>query len=242
MEKTAGARSDAVRAVTEAGSRLDTERFLEMVGGEFGGDMVFATSMGAEDQVLTDMIVRYAPQTHLITLDTGRLPAETYELIERTSERYGVTISQLHPDSEELRQLTDEHGPNSFYRSVELRKRCCYVRKVAPLRRELTKYRAWMTGMRREQSLTRQDIAIAEYDADNDAMKINPLLEWGHEEIWSYIRTHAVPYSALHDQGYPSIGCAPCTRAILAGESERAGRWWWEEPNQRECGLHVKRT
>lgn len=202
----------------------------------------FANSFGAEDMVLTDLICKHAPAIEIFTLDTGRLPAETYTLMQEAISRYGKRFTPYFPRHEAVEDYTRTHGPNAFYDSVELRKRCCHIRKVEPLQRALTGKKAWITGLRREQAPTRTDLGISEWDAGNGLQKFNPLIDWSNDEVWAYIRHHDVPYNQLHDRFYPSIGCAPCTRAIAVGEDIRAGRWWWENPQSKECGLHIKKT
>lgn len=199
---------------------------------------VLASSLGAEDMVLTDLIARQALPITVFTLDTGRLPEETYALIDRVRERYDIPIEVQYPDVRALEDYVRTNGVNAFYHSVELRRRCCAIRKTAPLARALAGRGAWITGQRRAQSITRSDIAIEEFDAEHGLPKFNPLAEWSEDEVWSYVSSHDVPVNPLHARGYPSIGCAPCTRAIEPGEDIRAGRWWWEDPEQRECGLH----
>ena len=204
---------------------------------------VFANSFGAEDMVLTDLICKHAPTIGLFSLDTGRLPEETYQLMQQTTAhygaKYGIGIQAYFPEAAAVEAYIRAHGPNAFYDSVELRKRCCQIRKVAPLKRALQGKKAWITGLRREQAPTRKDLADTEWDADNQLRKFNPLIEWTNSDVWAYIRHFDVPYNALHDKHYPSIGCAPCTRAISVGEDIRAGRWWWENPESKECGLHA---
>lgn len=200
-----------------------------------------ASSMGAEDMVLTDMIVRTGLPIEVFTLDTGRLPAETYELMQRVRDHYGLRIAVHYPEAAALEDFVREHGVNGFYTSSELRRRCCHVRKVAPLGRALAGADAWITGLRREQAATRDRIGHEAYDPDHGLYKLSPLAEWTEAAVWAYLRAGDVPYNALHDRHYPSIGCAPCTRAITAGEDVRAGRWWWEQPQGRECGLHPPR-
>jgi phosphoadenosine phosphosulfate reductase len=200
---------------------------------------VFANSFGAEDMVLTDLIARHAPGIEIISLDTGRLHQETYDLMQETADHYGIRIEVFFPRHDLVEDYLAERGPNAFYDSVELRKQCCNIRKLEPLKRALSGRKAWITGLRREQSPTRSDLAVSEYDAANGLQKFSPLLDWSQGEVWSYIREHGVPYNALHDRGFPSIGCAPCTRAVTVGEDIRAGRWWWESPATKECGLHV---
>jgi phosphoadenosine phosphosulfate reductase len=206
---------------------------------------VLATGFGAEGMVLIDLIARHALPIRIITLDTGRLPEETLALIDRVRERYRVSIDVHAPDTQALEAFVTENGVNPFYRSVELRKECCALRKNEPLRRALVGKGAWITGLRREQSATRNDVGFEEFDTLHALPKFNPLADWTSDEVWCYLRAHDVPYNALHDRGYPSIGCAPCTRAVQPGEDARAGRWWWEASEHKECGLHrraVQRT
>lgn len=204
--------------------------------------VVFANSLGAEDMVLTDLIAKHRLDIAMFSLDTGRLPAETYDLMQQVRERYALPLRVYFPDCALVEKYVGEHGANAFYDSVELRKRCCYIRKVEPLRRALEGKGAWITGMRREQAATRGSLEVAGCDEDNGLWKYNPLLEWSNAEVWEYIRANDVPYNKLHDRFYPSIGCAPCTRAVTPGEDIRAGRWWWEDAAGRECGLHVGKT
>lgn len=206
----------------------------------FHPKIAFASSFGAEDMVVIDMLMTLNPTARVFTLDTGRLPSETYSLMEAIRERYGLSIEVYFPQAATVETMVREHGVNLFYKSVENRKRCCGIRKVEPLGRALAGLDAWITGLRREQAVTRTEIQKVEVDADHGGIiKINPLADWTEEQVWTYIQTHHVPYNALHDQGYPSIGCAPCTRAVKPGEDPRAGRWWWENPETKECGLHV---
>lgn len=200
----------------------------------------FANSLGAEDMVLTDLIVKAGLPIEIFSLDTGRLPLETYDLIATVDRHYGLKLKLYFPQAEEVESYVRTHGINAFYESVTLRKACCYARKVEPLRRALAGKRAWITGMRAEQAATRGNLATREYDEGNGLEKFNPLADWSEKEIWTYIKTHGVPYNALHDKFVPSIGCAPCTRPISPGEDIRSGRWWWENPESKECGLHVK--
>ena len=199
-----------------------------------------ASSFGAEDMVLIDLIARHSLPIIVFTLDTGRLPEETHALIERTRERYQLSIDIYTPDAAILQSFVRENGINPFYRSVELRKACCGVRKTEPLHRALKGKGAWITGRRRAQSISREDVATQEFDDAHGVPKFNPLADWSNDEVWDYLRANGVPYNALHDRGYPSIGCAPCTRAVMPGEDPRAGRWWWEETEHKECGLHPR--
>jgi phosphoadenosine phosphosulfate reductase len=191
--------------------------------------------------VLTDLILKHAPKIEIFTLDTGRLPAETYDLIGKIKEHYGLNIRVYFPEATAVEAYVNQNGLNAFYESVDLRKSCCHIRKVEPLRRALKGKKAWITGMRREQAVSRQNLAESEFDADNGLQKFNPLIDWTEKEVWNYIRTNKIPYNALHDKFYPSIGCAPCTRSVTPGEDVRAGRWWWEQENGKECGLHVRK-
>jgi phosphoadenosine phosphosulfate reductase len=203
---------------------------------------VFATSFGVEDMVLLDLIAAHAPAIEVFTLDTGRLPEETYALMSAVREAYAVPIRIYFPEARAVERFVALNGPNAFYQSVVQRRECCHVRKVEPLTRALAGKKAWLTGLRREQSPGREKLAIRERDEANGLEKFNPLLDWANEEVWSYVRERGVPYNALHDRGYPSIGCAPCTRAVEPGADIRSGRWWWEESGSRECGLHVGGT
>ena len=206
----------------------------------FGTKVALSSSFGAEDMVLIDMLMQIDPRARVFTLDTGRLPQETYNVIDAARQKYGATIEVFFPQAEAVQQMVAGHGANLFYHSVENRKLCCGIRKMEPLGRALSGLAAWITGLRREQSVTRTDVHKIEWDGGNKLVKVNPLVDWSREDVWKYIRERNVPYNALHDRGYPSIGCAPCTRAVQPGEHERAGRWWWEHPETKECGLHVK--
>ena len=217
-----------------------TIELLADIAGRFA-PAALASSLGAEDMVLTDLIARHAPPIEIFTLDTGRLHAETYRLLQQIGEHYDLRVRVVYPDGVALERLVAEHGINGFFNSVASRKACCAVRKVQPLRRALAGKRAWITGLRRAQSLNRVSLPLQEYDAENGLEKFNPLAHWQEQEIWTYLHTFGVPYNALHDRGFPSIGCEPCTRAVTPGEDIRAGRWWWEEPEGKECGLHPVR-
>jgi len=202
------------------------------------GPAAFACSFGLEDVVLLDLIAKHSPGVEVFTLDTGRLPNETHALLDELRGRYSIPIRVYFPDAKLVEQWVEQNGPNGFYRSIAQRKQCCHIRKVLPLGRALEGKRAWVTGLRREQSQTRQALQAAEWDPANGLLKFNPLLDWTLDDVWSYVRTNRIPYNALHDRGYPSIGCAPCTRAVAPGEDVRAGRWWWEDASAKECGLH----
>jgi phosphoadenosine phosphosulfate reductase len=199
---------------------------------------VCASSLGAEDMVLMDLIVQWAPSIGIFTLDTGRLHPETHELIARAEQHFHRRVRVYVPDQGAVETYVRLNGINGFYDSIAQRKSCCQVRKVEPLQRALAGCRAWLTGMRREQSATRAGLPVSEYDAEHGVAKFNPLAEWSLEDVWHHVRTRGLPYNALHDRGFPSIGCAPCTRPVLPGEDLRAGRWWWESSEHKECGLH----
>ena len=203
------------------------------------GKIALSSSLGAEDQVLTDMILKIDPEARIFTIDTGRLPQATYDTISETMAKYSIKYDILFPEKEEVEIMEKENGPNLFLENIVKRKFCCEIRKIRPLRKHLSKLDAWICGLRREQSVTRTGVEKIEWDANFRLVKLNPLADWTEAEVWSYIRRNKVPYNKLHDFGYPSIGCGPCTRAVKAGEHPRAGRWWWETPDKKECGLHV---
>lgn len=217
---------------------LPAEDILRATLEMYGQHATFSTSLGAEDQVITHMLMQINPEANIFTLDTGRMFPETYELIERTEARYGMRIRVFFPDYKAVEEMVSTRGINLFYYSIENRKMCCHIRKIEPLKRALHGNKVWITGLRREQSPTRKDMCLAEWDEGNYIIKVNPLLEWTEKQVWDYIHEHNIPYNTLHDKGFPSIGCLPCTRAIEPGEDIRAGRWWWENPDSRECGLH----
>ncbi len=204
--------------------------------------VTFANSLGAEDMVLTDLIAKFQPDISMFSLDTGRLPPETYDLMSALRERYRVPLQVYFPDAAAVENYVAQNGVNGFYNSVENRKGCCYIRKVAPLKRALAGKQAWLTGMRRDQAVTRGSLEISSFDADHGLQKFNPLLDWTNAEVWEYLKQNDVPYNKLHDRFYPSIGCAPCTRSVTPGEDIRSGRWWWENPENKECGLHVAKV
>lgn len=230
--------SQNIDLLNEQWNRLSAEEILKKALSLFGGTITFATSLGAEDQVITFMLSKIDKSANIITLDTGRVFPDTYDLLHRTVNRYGIAIKSYFPDTMQVEEMVNNKGINLFYESIENRKLCCYVRKIVPLRRALQGKDAWITGLRREQSITRTDLKIVEWDAANGLIKINPLLKWTEAQVWDFIKVNDIPYNKLHDQGFPSIGCQPCTRAIKKGEDLRAGRWWWEMPDSKECGLH----
>jgi len=231
--------SAQIKTLQEELKNKGPEAVLARVGEVFGDSVLFASALGAEDQVITDIISRKGLKIPVITLDTGRLFNESYQLLEDIEKQYGIRVKLFFPDKDAVEAMTAEHGVNLFRDSVENRKLCCRVRKIEPLRRALSGYKAWICGLRREQSVTRNEIQTIEWDEANQIVKINPLADWTEAQVWEYIKNHEVPYNKLHDQGFPSIGCACCTRAVKRTEDVRAGRWWWEVPEQKECGLHV---
>ncbi|TLY77191.1 MAG: phosphoadenylyl-sulfate reductase [Gammaproteobacteria bacterium] len=204
------------------------------------GRVVYANSLGAEAMVLTDIIWSHVPEIDMFSIDTGRLHEETYELLEKLQRRYKRKLRVVYPEAQALESLVSAQGVNGFYQSLEARLACCHARKVEPFKRAITGYAAWVTGVRRQQSATRAQAQPVEWDASYGLHKVSPLFDWSEEQIWQYIRARKLPYNSLHDRQFPSIGCMPCTRAIQPGESRRAGRWWWEQPESRECGLHPR--
>ena len=217
---------------------LSTEQVIQFISEEFGPRVTFASSLGEEDQVITDIIAKAAPHMVVFTLDTGRLFQETYELLAKTQKRYPMPYEIYYPDTQSVEKMVAKKGINLFYESVDNRKMCCGVRKVEPLQRALQDVDAWISGLRRDQAITRRNIDIIEWDQANQKIKINPLAYWTLDEVRRYIRENKVDVNPLHHQGFISIGCACCTRAVKEGEDIRAGRWWWENLQQKECGLH----
>lgn len=228
-----------VNEIEQLESAASLTEALETISNFFPGKVVFSSSLGQEDQVITDAIFRSDLPIKIFTLDTGRLFNEAYELLERTTARYKKTIHVYFPDANDVEEFATTKGVNSFYESVENRKGCCHIRKVKPLNRALEGASVWITGLRAEQSDTRKDMPLIEWVEEKQLYKFNPLLHWSYEEVLDYIKEFYVPYNPMHDKGFISIGCAPCTRAIEPGEDPRAGRWWWEQ-SQKECGLHVQ--
>ncbi|OGG94730.1 MAG: phosphoadenosine phosphosulfate reductase [Candidatus Lambdaproteobacteria bacterium RIFOXYD2_FULL_50_16] len=206
---------------------------------EFGAERLgLASSFGAEDQLLTHWLVSLEPKARIFTLDTGRQFEETYDCFQRSKDKWGIEYEVYLPDGEALAQLLSEKGPCSFYQSVENRKECCYIRKVQPLTTALNELNIWVTGQRKDQAVTRGNLNEIEWDQVHQIFKLNPLCNWGEVMVWEQIKTHKIPYNKLHDQGFPSIGCQPCTRKVAPGDDIRSGRWWWESPEHKECGLH----
>jgi phosphoadenosine phosphosulfate reductase len=230
---------ERIQQLQTAAQGKSAEEIIALAESVFGNKVNFATSLGEEDQVITDMIARIAPSIEVFTLDTGRLFPESYELIAKTKAKYPqLNFKVYYPNTQAVEEMVNSKGINLFYESVDNRKLCCGVRKVEPLRRALANVDAWIVGLRREQAITRTDLQVFEWDAANNKIKINPLIDWSLTQVRDYIKKHNVDVSPLHAQGFVSIGCGPCTRAIKEGEDIRAGRWWWEQPEQKECGLH----
>jgi phosphoadenosine phosphosulfate reductase len=213
---------------------------LKMLCSMYPGKIIFTTSFSFEDQVITHILCSNKLEVKIVTLDTGRLFEETYKVLARTRERYNVPIEIYFPDANKVEKMVTEKGPFSFYESVENRIECCHIRKVLPLRRTLSGQKIWITGLRSEQSDTRANIKPVEWDERYKMVKYNPIYNWSFEEVKNFITKHNIPYNVLHDRGYPSIGCAPCTRAVAPGEDIRSGRWWWENNSKKECGLHTR--
>ena len=226
-----------IQHLNERMEELPLVEGLSLMANLFPGRVVFSSAFGQEDQVITDAIFKNDIGIGVFTMDTGRLFTETYELIDSTRNRYKKHIKIHFPDFNQVERLVSDKGMHSFYESVENRKECCYIRKVEPLNRALKGQKVWVTGLRAQQSQNRQSFNLVEWDEGNQIIKYNPLLHWSYEAMITYLKTHRVPYNKLHDKGFVSIGCAPCTRAIEPGEDARAGRWWWET-SKKECGLH----
>jgi len=229
-----------IRQVDAEPESHDALGILRAALSRFGERVALASSLGVEDQVLLHMMMQLGPRPRVFTLDTGRLPQETYDLIATTEEEYGIRFELVFPERKDLEQLAEIGGPNLFYNGIEHRRACCRTRKVLPLRRKLAELDAWVTGLRREQSPTRERVVRVEWDVEHGLVKLNPLVNWTTAAVWDYVRANAVPVNRLHGCGYQSIGCAPCTRPVKPGEEVRAGRWWWERPEHKECGLHVR--
>ena len=199
-----------------------------------------SSSFGLEDQILTHMMLSLDKKARIFTLDTGRLHPQTYDVMDATNLKYEINVDVYFPNNTKIEELYKKQGVNGFYESIQNRKTCCFVRKIEPLKRALNELDVWITGLRISQSVTRENLNIVEYDEVNKVIKVNPLLNWSEEEVWEFVKKNKIPYNSLHDEGYPSIGCAPCTRAIEIGAGVRSGRWWWENPEHKECGLHLK--
>lgn len=223
-------------------AKAEATEVLAYFAGEFENKICLSSSMGPEDQVLMHMLIKINPQFRIITLDTGRLFPETLNLIHKTNKDYNTNMDVLFPDYKQVEKMVREKGMNLFYESVENRKLCCHIRKIEPLKRALRDMDAWITGIRKDQTLNRFNTQMVEWDETHNIVKINPLYRWTEKMVWDYIHANNIPYNELHDKGFPSIGCQPCTRAVAPGEDTRAGRWWWEDQGHKECGLHVKET
>ena len=232
---------EEVHAANRELEDASAQEVLEWGLERFGSRMALSSSFGAEDVALIDMLWRIDPKARVFSLDTLRLPTETYTVMDQIRARYSLDLEVFYPKLDSVAAMTEEHGFNLFYKALELRHLCCGLRKVEPLGRAMETLDAWVTGLRRDQAATRANVMKVELDeAHGNRIKLNPLADWSSEQVWEYIREHKVPYNELHDNGFPSIGCAPCTRAVEPGEDPRAGRWWWEsDPNAKECGLHV---
>ncbi|MES2776723.1 MAG: phosphoadenylyl-sulfate reductase [Bacteroidota bacterium] len=229
-----------ITALQQKTAGLSIQETLALLSGQFPGQVTFSSSFSFEDQVISHDILANNIPISIFTLDTGRLFAETYSVWSSTNTRYSTSIKAYYPDASHLEKFIVQNGPNAFYESVENRKSCCHIRKVEPLKRALAGNAVWVTGLRAEHSAARHDLQQFEWDATNNIIKYHPILHWSTEDVKAYISEHNIPYNPLHDRGFVSIGCAPCTRAIKPGEDFRAGRWWWEDADKKECGLHEK--
>ena len=229
--------------ISELNKRFEkatAEEVLSYFLKEYKNKIALSSSLGAEDQVLIDMISKIDKETKIFTLDTGRLFQETYNLLEKTNKKYNINIEVYFPDTSHVEKMVSDKGINLFYESVENRKLCCHIRKMESLKRAFDGLDMWVCGLRRNQSITRYSTPLVEWDDNNNMIKLNPLFNWTEEQLWDYIKKNNVPYNVLHDKNFPSIGCQPCTRAVERGDDVRSGRWWWEEPENKECGLHNK--
>ncbi|MDR2776238.1 MAG: phosphoadenylyl-sulfate reductase [Tannerella sp.] len=222
------------------GRDTQPEELLSRFIDEYGNRIALASSLSLEDQVLTDMIVKIRPSARIFTIDTGRLFPETYSLIDKTNQTYNIRMEIYFPERKPVEEYVRQNGVNAFYESIDKRKACCHVRKIEPLLRSLSTLDVWICGLRQEQSVTRLSADLIEWDSAHQLIKINPLVRWQERDVWDYIKKHRVPYNVLHNKDFPSIGCQPCTRAVSQGEDVRAGRWWWENPEHKECGLHKR--
>jgi phosphoadenosine phosphosulfate reductase len=231
---------DKIASLNQQLAGADAIGLLSFFLTEYKERIALSSSLGLEDQVLTEMVCFIDPTVKIFTLDTGRLFPETYDLIHRTNQKYGMQMQVYFPEAQKVEEMVHSKGINLFYNSIEDRKLCCHTRKIEPLKRAFAGLDVWICGLRRDQSITRSDMQPIEWDENNGLIKLNPLIDWSEEKVRAYIKAHNIPYNPLHDHDFPSIGCQPCTRAILPGEDLRAGRWWWENPDTRECGLHKR--
>ncbi|PLY10679.1 MAG: phosphoadenylyl-sulfate reductase [Arcobacter sp.] len=232
-----------VKKIEELNKKLKDYSAVEILKyflNEYKNEAALSSSFGAEDQVLTHMMLNLDKDANIFTLDTGRLPYETYSVMDNTNLKYNIKVNVFFPKSEDVEELYKKQGINGFYESIDNRKSCCNVRKIEPLKRALKPLKIWITGLRAAQSVTRVEMPLVEWDDNFQVIKVNPLISWSEDDVWDFIKENKVPYNKLHDKGYPSIGCAPCTRAVKEGEDIRSGRWWWENPEHKECGLHAK--
>lgn len=234
------ANEELAKQLNESLKDSTPEEILAYFLPKYNDRIALASSLGLEDQVLTAMIAKIKKDARVFTIDTGRLFPECYQLIDRTNDKYDIKIEVYSPEHTGVEKYVRENGVNAFYQSIEKRKACCHCRKIEPLLRALSTLDVWICGLRASQAVTRTNINVVEWDANNGLIKVNPLAKWSEEDVWKYIKENRVPYNKLHDQGFPSIGCQPCTRAIEPGEDIRAGRWWWEDPEHKECGLHKR--
>ncbi|WP_240894411.1 phosphoadenylyl-sulfate reductase [Parapedobacter sp. SGR-10] len=218
---------------------LDAQQIVRYISDRYGEKTVFSTSFGIEDQVITHLLAENQTKASIFTLETGRLFPETYYVWNRTLEKYKLPIKAYYPNTAAVERMVTEKGPSSFYESVENRKECCYIRKIEPLKRAIQGFEVWITGIRAEQSANREDMDFVEWDEANRIIKVHPLFHWTLTDVEDFLKLYNIPYNPLHDKGFPSIGCQPCTRAIQPGEDFRAGRWWWEDRSKKECGLHA---
>lgn len=235
---------EQIEALNKQFEGATPQEVLAWFVGQYNGRIGLASSLSIEDQALTAMLCgigQVGQDVRIFTLDTGRLFPETYSTLSRTNEQFGIKVEVFFPDHTAVEQMVNSDGINLFYQSVEQRKKCCSVRKIEPLKRAFKGLEVWICGLRREQSPTRADMQVVEWDEGNQMLKINPLIDWTEEQTWAFIKQNGIPYNQLHDRGFPSIGCQPCTRAVEKGEDIRAGRWWWEDPMHKECGLHKGR-
>ena len=233
-------KTEEIQELNKEFENQSPEKVLKYFIEKYKERICFASSLGAEDQVLTHMIAGISKSTKIFTLDTGRLFPETYSLIDATNKKYGIKINTYFPDYNKVQTMVNDKGINLFYDSLENRKECCNTRKIEPLKRAFDGMEVWICGLRSEQSVTRFTAKMIEWDEQNKLIKLNPLVKWVEKHVWDFIKQNNIPYNELHDKGFPSIGCQPCTRAIEKGDDVRAGRWWWERPEQKECGLHKK--
>jgi phosphoadenosine phosphosulfate reductase len=230
----------ATVSARDLGDKVQTTVELLRAAVQDYGKVVYANSLGAESMVLTDLIWTQVPQIEIFSIDTGRLHEETYQLLERLERRYQRRVRLYYPEPAALEAYTAENGINGFYNGLAERQSCCHIRKVEPFRRAIRDAGAWVTGVRHEQSVQRAQAKAVDFDAPNGLYKISPILDWTNDDVWTYIRSNKLPYNPLHDRGFPSIGCAPCTRAVEPGADSRSGRWWWENADSKECGLHPR--